>query len=1016
MRRSSTALLILAALASSALALDLVRDGKPVATVVVGGSGAERFAVAIAAKDFVYHVKRITGAELPTMSAGDPGAGKVKNPVFIGPSRFTRALGIDPSKLPLEGCRLLVNGKVAAIVGKDIGKDPFRARSAPATWYGVAHYFEKHHGVRWFWPGEDGLYFEPATDLAAPALDETVKPAFILRKMRTSYSHLTGYFRGIVAAEKRGLYANLRGFDFSRKMDEMKVWERRMRLGRPVSLESGHTQWFRKRFWPDHPEYFALQMSGRRGFPPQAAAYKLCVANPELVPIVVEEAKRHFRRRPGSYTFNLGFSDGDGWCWCDACKGRDPRDQLTRTYPTYTKTEPKIIEYPYLTDRYVGFWNEVARELAKTHPDKYLAVFLYGAAKAPPVREKFHPSILVASTSPGSLSGPSFDVRRTDLEGWFTPGLRSFYWRPNLMVGNKGTPHMYPVRIGRLMKYFHFRGAKGFDFDGAATHFAMDGVNYYVVLRLAWDPTLDPEALVDEYCRKGFGRAGDAMRRYVGLCMKLHDKRLPGMAIPQVYDLEAIEILEAMAKEVEQASKGDAPQFRRRVRVFQDGHRYAMLASRARVVAASPYRKPPEAYYRKLVAVARRRYEVLNSLGGSWALNSAALLARIARPYGARILPGHFEYTRVSGSPFYGKLPEYMIVWGAGKKEVIAQRGRITVDGDASDWPDRLFSKPFRDNFSLRKARARTDMALAYDDAALYLCVRCEEPGKVYAYRRENDSSLVGKNDSLEVFFDTDLNPDTYYHFMADAIGGRYDARKDDAGLYTCEWNGPWTSRVAKTSKGWVAEMRFPFKTLGLRGVRPGDKWRFTVARTRRGARPQEYTAFSPLMGGFATPSHRANLYFQKKRPAPNLFPWGSFEAETAVAPGAGGPRAGVVRLPGPEGGKALRVVAPEASGRGMELSWAVPPVASRAYKLTLRHRGPRDGLYTAVTLGREGDAAPLAGDTHTFRRAAKTGDAWRTHTHYFMLPEDAATAALRVGFDKAGEYWIDDVRLTELD
>src|ERR1041385_8620758 len=54
----------------------------------------------------------------------------------------------------------------------------------------------------------------------------------------------------------------------------------------------------------------------------------------------------------------------------------------------------------------------------------------------------------------------------------------------------------------------------GTDFDSCCHHWATQGLNYYVVARLHWNPEQDVDAIVDDYCRSGFGPAAKAVRRY----------------------------------------------------------------------------------------------------------------------------------------------------------------------------------------------------------------------------------------------------------------------------------------------------------------------------------------------------------------------------------------------------------------------------------------------------------------------------------------------------------------------
>jgi hypothetical protein len=54
----------------------------------------------------------------------------------------------------------------------------------------------------------------------------------------------------------------------------------------------------------------------------------------------------------------------------------------------------------------------------------------------------------------------------------------------------------------------------GTDFDSCMHNWATQGLNYYVVARLNWDPNQDVDAIIDDYCQAGFGPAAKTIRTY----------------------------------------------------------------------------------------------------------------------------------------------------------------------------------------------------------------------------------------------------------------------------------------------------------------------------------------------------------------------------------------------------------------------------------------------------------------------------------------------------------------------
>src|SRR5437016_12611158 len=83
-----------------------------------------------------------------------------------------------------------------------------------------------------------------------------------------------------------------------------------------------------------------------------------------------------------------------------------------------------------------------------------------------------------------------------------------------LLSRREGLPLLYVHRFGEDFRYLADHGMLGTDFDSCCHHWATQGLNYYVVARLSWNPEQSVDVLVDDYCRAGFGPAARSVRRY----------------------------------------------------------------------------------------------------------------------------------------------------------------------------------------------------------------------------------------------------------------------------------------------------------------------------------------------------------------------------------------------------------------------------------------------------------------------------------------------------------------------
>lgn len=146
--------------------------------------------------------------------------------------------------------------------------------------------------------------------------------------------------------------------------------------------------------------------------------------------------------------------------------------------------------------------------------------------------------------------------------------------------------------------------------------------------------------------------------------------------------------------------------------------------------------------------------------------------------------------------------------------------GSIVLDGrlDESVWRD---AAPIADFVQKQPHEGalpteRTEVRIAYDDAALYVGARmfAKDPALIQAPvgRRDN----IGQMEHLVVSLDTYHDRRTAYSFAIAASGVRGDwyHASDDEGNMDMSYDPVWDGRIQRDSLGWTAEMRIPFNQL----------------------------------------------------------------------------------------------------------------------------------------------------------------------------------------------------------
>ena len=156
-------------------------------------------------------------------------------------------------------------------------------------------------------------------------------------------------------------------------------------------------------------------------------------------------------------------------------------------------------------------------------------------------------------------------------------------------------------------------------------------------------------------------------------------------------------------------------------------------------------------------------------------------------------------------------------------KRVVATRvpnGAIVVDGrlDEAPWKTLPAISDFLQKQPNEGAEPteRTEIRLAYDDAALYVGARmyAKDPSKIQAPigRRDN----IGQMEHLVVSLDTYHDRRTAYSFAITASGVRGDfyIASDDERDMVSSFDPVWDGHAHRDALGWTAEMRIPFNQL----------------------------------------------------------------------------------------------------------------------------------------------------------------------------------------------------------
>jgi len=185
---------------------------------------------------------------------------------------------------------------------------------------------------------------------------------------------------------------------------------------------------------------------------------------------------------------------------------------------------------------------------------------------------------------------------------------------------------------------------------------------------------------------------------------------------------------------------------------------------------------------------------------------------------------------------------------------------KIEVDGKLrpEEWGRAVRVGGFRLSGSEKLAPEQTVMQLLYDDRNLYMGFKCAESqmDKLVIESKIDDGDLW-RDDCVEFFVDANHNHATYWHFIVNAIGARYDGVGFDR-TWSCEW----TAKTSQAPNAWYVELAVPFASLKVAAPAPGTVWGFNLDRERRAGGGTQLYNWADVQGNFHRPTLFGHLWF----------------------------------------------------------------------------------------------------------------------------------------------------------
>jgi len=510
--------------------ITLAKDSKPQATIVLPKNPHAKLVAA--ANDLQSYVKKICGVTLPIVKTGKKVNGCA---IYIGQNELTSAEDkVSAKSDPDTMVKNVRNGNIF-----------INGYTNTAISWGVYTMLQEDLGVRWFAPTEDWEYYPKAAKPGELVIDVKSK----IYKPTISPRTWPGHFN----------------------TPALREWCTRQRVmvnevRRKASFANNIFRIFPPaKYAKDHPEYYPL-INGERYIPKaNESKWRPCESNPDVQRVVVEHIRKYFDTHPYTDSFSLGLDDVFHLCQCPGCMAMDS-----------SPDDMKNVKY---SSRHYKFVNIIAKEVAKTHPDRFIGTLIYSPTLQPPVDvPKMEDNVCAYITQDASLwKDPA--QRKKDMALTAEWAKRVKYLSRYEYIGlSCVTPRYYPHLLDEALRFDLKHNFVGM-YQEVCTVLPIHAPMVWALSELEWDASRSVDSLLDEFMTKMYGESAAEMKEFFNFLEKCWITNK--LATWVFNDLKAqaevmtVEELRTAHKILDKAmQKTTDPMTRKRIQTTIDGLRY----------------------------------------------------------------------------------------------------------------------------------------------------------------------------------------------------------------------------------------------------------------------------------------------------------------------------------------------------------------------------------------------------------------------------------------------------------
>jgi len=249
-----------------------------------------------------------------------------------------------------------------------------------------------------------------------------------------------------------------------------------------------------KQYYREHPEFYAL-VKGKR-LPTQ-----LCLSNDTVYRMIRDSVAAHFARNPASTVISVSQDDNTQYCTCPRCTAKDQAEG--------TPAASMLL-----------LVNRIAREF----PERTVSTLAYQYTRKAPRTIKPEKNVLITLCSiECDRSAPIAEKCKdfeSDLKEWGALGSTIQIWDYTTQFTNFLAPFPNLETLKPNIELFVANNANWIFEQHSHNTSDLYEMRCWIMSKLLWNPSLDYDALLDEFCQGYYGNAGAAVKQYV---TGLHD-------------------------------------------------------------------------------------------------------------------------------------------------------------------------------------------------------------------------------------------------------------------------------------------------------------------------------------------------------------------------------------------------------------------------------------------------------------------------------------------------------------